>query len=64
MPGLARQHLGGGHQMPLGTLAFTPVAFRDQRLAAGAALLPVFDAQRPSYFCAPRPRPLPLRLPL
>ena len=29
----------------LGTLAVTPVTFRDQSLAAGAALLPVFDAQ-------------------
>ena len=28
----------------LGTLAVTPVAFRDQSLAAGAVLLPVFDA--------------------
>ena len=28
----------------LGRLAVTPVAFRDQSLAAGAALLPVFDA--------------------
>ena len=28
----------------LGTLAVTPVAFRDHSLAAGAVLLPVFDA--------------------
>lgn len=31
-------------KLRLGTLAVTPVAFCEKSLAAGAALLPVFDA--------------------
>ena len=44
MPGVSCPHQEVAIKHHLGKLAVKPVAFRDQSLAAGSALLPVFDA--------------------